>query len=212
MFRYFENLIDPYAPYEETDHPPQKLLPFLWSYCRPFKRVFIWATVMSVVVATVEVGLIWAMGWVVDILSGTPDTVWADHGTALIALAVFILLVRPVIQAVDVLILNNAVLPNMGTIVRWRAHKHVLRQSVGWFENDFAGRIANRVMQTPRSAGEVIYHVFDAFSYIVAYLVGALFLLLNAEMELIIPLLLWMFAYGYLIVFVVKRIQPASQA
>ena len=70
-----------------------------------------------------------------------------------------------------------------------------MRQSVGWFENDFAGRIANRVMQTPRSAGEVIYHVFDAFSYIVAYLVGALFLLLNAEMELIIPLLLWMFAY-----------------
>ena len=68
------------------------------------------------------------------------------------------------------------------------------------------------MMQTPRSAGEVIYHVFDAFSYILAYLIGALFLLVTAEIELIVPLLVWMFAYGYLIIFVVKRIQPASQA
>ena len=118
----------------------------------------------------------------------------------------------PLIASITVLLNNNSLMPNIATLFRWRGHRQVMRQSVGWFENDFAGRIANRVMQTPRSAGEVIYHVFDAFSYIVAYLVGALFLLLNAEMELIIPLLLWMFAYGYLIVFVVKRIQPASQA
>ncbi len=103
-------------------------------------------------------------------------------------------------------------MPNIATLFRWRGHRQVMRQSVGWFENDFAGRIANRVMQTPRSAGEVIYHVFDAFSYILAYLVGALFLLVTAEIELIVPLLVWMFAYGYLIIFVVKRIQPASQA
>ena len=118
----------------------------------------------------------------------------------------------PLIASITVLLNNNSLMPNIATLFRWRGHRQVMRQSVGWFENDFAGRIANRVMQTPRSAGEVIYHVFDAFSYIIAYLVGALFLLLNAEMELIIPLLLWMFSYGYLIVFVVKRIQPASQA
>ena len=60
----------------------------------------------------------------------------------------------PALQAADVLLLNNTILPNFGTLIRWRAHRHVLRQSVGWFENDFAGRIANRIMQAPPAAGE----------------------------------------------------------
>ncbi len=75
------------------------------------------------------------------------------------------------------LLLNNAILPNFGTLIRWRAHKHVLRQSVGWFENDFAGRIANRIMQTPPAAGEVVFQVFDAISFSLAYLIGAAILL-----------------------------------
>jgi ATP-binding cassette, subfamily B, multidrug efflux pump len=61
--------------------------------------------------------------------------------------------IRPALQAFDVLLLNNAIMPNFGTLIRWRAHRHVLRQSVGWFENDFAGRIANRIMQTPPRRG-----------------------------------------------------------
>ena len=75
------------------------------------------------------------------------------------------------------LLLNNAILPNFGTLIRWRAHRHVLRQSVGWFENDFAGRIANRIMQTPPAAGEAVFQVFDAITFAVAYLVGAAVLL-----------------------------------
>ena len=74
-------------------------------------------------------------------------------------------------------LLNNAILPNFGTLIRWRAHRHVLRQSVGWFENDFAGRIANRIMQTPPAAGEAVFQVFDALTFALAYLVGAAILL-----------------------------------
>jgi hypothetical protein len=72
-----------------------------------------------------------------------------SHGTELLLVALLILFIRPALQALDVLLLNNAIMPNFGTLIRWRAHRHVLRQSVGWFENDFAGRIANRIMQTP---------------------------------------------------------------
>ncbi|MFP4275197.1 MAG: multidrug ABC transporter ATP-binding protein, partial [Paracoccaceae bacterium] len=169
MFRRFETLVDPYVNYTETDSPPQRLLPFLLTYAQPFRRVFLWAAILSVAVAAVEVGLIWAMGWIVDILAGDPAQVWSDHGWALIALAVFILLIRPVIQAADVLVLNNAIMPNFGTLIRWRAHRHVLRQSVGWFENDFAGRIANRIMQTPPAAGEAVFQVFDAITFSLAY-------------------------------------------
>lgn len=153
MFKLFENLVDPYVPYEETDRPPTRLWPFMRLYMAPFRRVFWAAGIMSVVVAAIEIWLIYYMGRIVDILAGDPMEVWAQYGTEIIVVAVFILLIRPAIQAVDVLILNNTILPNFGTLIRWRAHKHVLRQSVGWFENDFAGRIANRIMQTrPRRA------------------------------------------------------------
>lgn len=167
---------------------------------------------MSVVVAMVEIGLIWVMGWVVDILSGDPAQVWADHGGVLLALAVFILLVRPVLQALDVLLLNNAIMPNFGTLVRWRAHRQVLRQSVGWFENDFAGRIANRIMQTPPAAGEAVFQTFDAIAFSLAYLVGATALLGQVEPWLIVPLAIWMGLYAILMVWTVRRVGPASKA
>ena len=153
MFRFFESLIDPYCDYPQEDRPPTRLWPFLRAYARPFRRVFLWAALLSVVVAAIEIWLIHYMGRVVDLLGGSPAQVWAEHGRELVLVALFILVLRPLIQLLDVLVLNNAILPNFGTLIRWRAHKHVLRQSVGWFENDFAGRIANRIMQTPPGGG-----------------------------------------------------------
>ncbi|MGY9045605.1 multidrug ABC transporter ATP-binding protein [Puniceibacterium antarcticum] len=212
MFRFFENLVDPYTAYPETNTPPTQLLPFMLDYARPFRRVFVFAGVMSVVVAAVELWLIWVMGWVVDILSGDPAQFWDSHGAALILLALFILLIRPALQALDVLILNNTIMPNLGTLFRWRSHRHVLRQSVGWFENDFAGRIANRIMQTPPAAGEAVFQIFDAITFSLAYVVGALVLLGHADLWLMIPLILWLGLYAVLMVWTIRRVGPASQA
>ena len=136
MLRFFERLVDPYEPYSETDTPPQKLWPFMMAYSQPFKRVFWAAGIMSLVVAVVEIWLISYMGRVVDILQGDPSQVWQTYGREFLYVSLFILLVRPILQGIDVALLNNTILPNFGTIIRWRAHKHVLRQSVGWFEND----------------------------------------------------------------------------
>ena len=212
MFRYFETLVDPYCDHPEMDRPPTRLWPFLKAYAEPFWRVFFWTGLMSVVVAAIEVGLIYYMGRLVDLLEGPPAQVWAQYGTELLLVALFLLILRPALHAVDVLLLNNAVLPNFGTLIRWRAHKHVLRQSVGWFENDFAGRIANRIMQTPPAAGEVVFQVFDAISFSLAYFIGAAILLATAEPVLLLPLLLWCLAYAALIRWTVARVEPASKA
>ncbi|EPX82461.1 ABC transporter ATP-binding protein [Salipiger mucosus] len=212
MFRHFENLVDPYEDYAPEDRPPTRLFPFLMGYARPFRRVFVWAALLSIAVAAVEIGLIRAMGWVVDILGGDPAQVWADHGWALIGLAVFVLLLRPAIQALDVLVLNNAIMPNFGTLIRWRSHAHVLRQSVGWFENDFAGRIANRIMQTPPAAGEAVFQVFDAITFSLAYVIGALILLGEADPRLMLPLAAWFALYCLLMRWTIRRIGPASKA
>ncbi len=212
MFKYFENLVDPYGSYDETDTPPRKLWPFMLDYARPFRKVFAITAVLSVIVSGIELLLIYYMGRVVDILDGSPAQVWEQHGLELILLGLFVLFLRPLVQLIDVLLLNNTILPNFGTLIRWRAHKHVLRQSVGWFENDFAGRIANRIMQTPPAAGEVVFQVFDAISYSVAYLIGAGILLIAADAGLVFPLIIWFFLYGCLIAWTVKRVGPASQA
>lgn len=212
MFRFFENLVDPYGPYVQKDHPPQTLWRFMLDYAQPFKRVF-WITgITSVLVAAVEIALIWVMGWIVDLLQGDPAEVWDMHGVTLIALVVFILILRPAIQAANVLLLNNTILPNFGTLIRWRAHAHVLRQSVGWFENDFAGRIANRIMQTPPAAGEAVFQVFDAITFSIAYIVGAVVILGQADARLMLPLLVWLVAYAALMRWAIRRVQPASEA
>lgn len=213
MYRFFENLIDPYVAYSETDTPPRDLWPFVREYCRPFTRVFALTAFMSVVVAAVEVWLIYYMGYLVDVLSGGgAEAVWNEIRLELLIVAIFILFIRPAIQFLDVALLNNAVLPNFGTLIRWRAHRHVLRQSVGWFENDFAGRIANRIMQTPPAAGDAVFQVFDALTFSVAYLFGAIAMLSGADPRLILPLLIWFALYLALLKWTTRRIGPASKA
>lgn len=212
MFKYFESLVDPYTPYTESDVPPTKLWPFLLEYSQPFKRVFVVAGIMSIIVAAIEVGLIYYMGRIVDLMGTSPSEFWTNYGTEVIIVGLLVLTVRPVLQMLDVLLLNNTILPNFGTLIRWRSHKHVLRQSVGWFENDFAGRIANRIMQTPPAAGEVVFQVFDAISFALAYLIGAAVLLSVADPRLLIPMSIWFVLYACLVGWTVKRVGPASQA
>ena len=213
MFRYFEGLVDPYTAYQETDTPPKRLYPFLRLYAEPFKRILLTAGIASVVIAGVEIWLLGYVGRLVDTMSsGPPAQVWARYGTEFILVALFILTLRPVLHIFQVMLLNNTIFPNFVTLVRWRAHKHVLRQSVGWFEDDFAGRIANRIMQTPSAAGEVMFQLFDALTFAAAYVVAATVLLGQADIRLIIPLLLWLVPYLFLLRWVVKRIGPASEA
>ncbi|MEM9433331.1 MAG: ABC transporter ATP-binding protein [Pseudomonadota bacterium] len=213
MFRFFENLVDPYVDYPKTHRPPTRLWPFMRDYSQPFKKVFVWAIVLSLVVAFIEIGLIYYMGRVVDLLtSGPPEQVLDAYGTELLLVGIAILVIRPLVQGLDTALLNNAIITNYGTLFRWRAHNHVLRQSVGWFENDFAGRIANRIMQTPPAAGEAVFQVFDAMTFALAYLVGAILLLSEADPRLALPLIVWFGLYGWLVAWSMKRVGPASKA
>ncbi|MEL6570518.1 MAG: ABC transporter ATP-binding protein [Pseudomonadota bacterium] len=213
MFRYFESLVDPYVAYPENDSPPQTLSAFLWAYMVPFRTVFIICGIAAAVIAAVEVLLVAYLGRLVNILgAGTPENVWANHGAEFILVGLAMLFLRPVVYLVHTMLLNQTILPNIGTLVRWRAHRHVLRQSVGWFENDFAGRIANRVMQTPPATGSVAFQIFDAFAFAGAYVIAAAFLLAQAETTLLIPLLLWLVPYLLLMRWVVLKVTPASQA
>ena len=213
MFRYFENLVDPYTAYAETDRPPQRLWPFLRQYVRPFRGVFVVTALLKMAVAAVEVLMIWYVGRIVDLLAqGAPERIWDDYGAEFVAAGLFVLLARPLISGIDVALLHNTILPNFGTMIRWRAHRHVLRQPVGWFENDFAGRIANRIMQTPPAAGDAAFQLFDAVAFATATLVGSAAILSGFDPRLAVPMLLWIAAYLWLMRWTIRRAGPAAQA
>jgi ATP-binding cassette subfamily B multidrug efflux pump len=213
MFRFFETLVDPYAAYPRTDTPPRRLWPFLRDYIVPFRWVFAASGTMQVVMAAIDVGLIWYVGRVVDLLAqGSPAQVWADHGGEIIAVALAIFFLRPVLATIGVALLHNAILPNFGTMIRFRAHAHVLRQPVGWFESDFAGRIANRIMQTPPAAGDAVFQTFDAVAFAFVTVLGAGFMLAEADARLILPLVVWFALYAALVRWTIRHAGPAAKA
>jgi ATP-binding cassette subfamily B multidrug efflux pump len=212
MFRFFENLVDPYSPYEDDMDPPAGLMQYLVYHTKPFRTLFLITGIATILAAVFEIFLLAAIGWVVDLMAAeTPASLWENYTWHFISLLAFVVILKPTLYLIDFMLISNTLIPNVATLFRWRGHKHVMRQSIGWFETDFAGRVANRVMQTPRSAGEVVFHVFDALAYAMAYVVGALFLLMNANTLLLFPLLVWVIAYIFLLRYVVRRVEPASK-
>lgn len=213
MFGFFETLVDPYAPYAQTDTPPRKLWPFLKDYIRPFRTVFVFTGAFSVAAAFLDVALIWYVGRLVDLLSTTsPAAFISTYGFEVLLVALAVLLLRPIILVGNVALLHNTILPNFGTMIRWRAHAHVIRQPVGWFESDFAGRIANRIMQTPPAAGDAVFQTFDAMAFASVTVIGAGIMLAEADVRLLLPLVVWFVLYAVLVHWTVKRAGPASKA
>ncbi len=213
MFKFFEGLVDPYAPYTPSDAPPRKLWPFLKEYIQPFRLVFSITAVLSVIAAFMDVALIWYVGRLVDQLSTHgPVGFWQAYGTEVIFVGLVVLIVRPILLVANVALLHNTILPNFGTMIRWRAHAHVIRQPVGWFESDFAGRIANRIMQTPPAAGDAVFQTFDAVAFASVTVVGAGLMLANADPRLLVPLVIWFVVYMWLVQWTIRRAGPASKA
>ena len=113
MFRFFEHLVDPYCPYEEKDTPPQTLFGFLWDYSQPFKLVFLITGLTSIFAAVGELLLIYAVGWLVDIMSGDPATVLRENVWILVGLFFFVMIARPLVHFIDVALINNTIMTNL---------------------------------------------------------------------------------------------------
>ena len=208
-----EEAVDPFAPYDETKPPPEKLVPFMVRHLAPLRAVLALAMVFGLLTAAVETTLIYYAGRIVDLLSETgPERLLTERGWELMAAAAFVLLLRPAVQIVGTLLLNQAMLPNIGTLTRWRTHRHVLRQSMNFFQNDFAGRIANKIMQTAPAVGEATFQIFDALWFAIFYIVGAFVVLAGTDWRLAIPLVIWTAIYLGLLAWFVPRIASASEA
>ncbi len=215
MFRYFENLADPFASYDRRT-PPDRYWPFMLAHLRPLLGVIAAVVVVGICVALIETGLIYYAGRIVDMLSETgqaegPAALWSARGLELAALAVFILAMRPLAILLQMLLLNQSMATNAVAIVRWRTHRHVLGQSVGFFQNDFAGRIANRIVQTAPAVEDSAYGALEAIFYCVAYVAGATLVLGQTDVRLTIPIVLWLGLYVTILYVLVPKMGDAAE-
>lgn len=207
----FDHPVDPF-PSRDDRTPPAGVRAFLFETFRPLRPVVILAITVTVLCATIEVWLIGYAGRLVDTLAGAdPATLWAAHGAELLTVGGFVLLVRPLLHAAGEYLDDITFRANARPLARWRAHRHVSRQSVGWFRDDLAGRIASWVRDGGDAAATAAYSVIHTLVFVVAYIAGSVWVMSTIDVRLLLPLGGWILAYAALMRRVVPRYRRAAE-
>jgi len=211
MFAIFERLLPPTAMPEHPE-PPPGLVGFYWHFARQAKGLFIGLFAAGFVVALLDSLIPVFIGRVVTLITASkPETLFADFWPILAAMALVMLVLRPLALTSQNIMANQAIAANVGNMIRWQSHWHVVRQSWAFFQNDFAGRIANRVMQTGPSIRETLTALMTAVWYILVYGTSALILLASADAWLALPIVLWFGAYLVMLRVFVPRMRDRSK-
>ncbi|SET61715.1 ABC transporter ATP-binding protein [Paracoccus homiensis] len=211
MFAWFERRIAPY-PDDAPAMPPRTLLRFVLHYSHGALPWLILLALGSGLIAVIEVMLFGWLGELVDRLSDTPrELFWSQEGRRLAMMAVLLLIGLPLLNLVSSLILHQSLMGNFPQRIRWQAHRYLLRQSIGYFQDEFAGRIAQRLMQTALAVREVAMKIMDVGSYVLIYFVGALALAASQDWRLALPFAAWAAAYGVMLWQIVPRLGKVAQ-
>ncbi|MCA3241586.1 MAG: ABC transporter ATP-binding protein [Rubrivivax sp.] len=194
MFAYFESRIRPTAA--PGTPPPQGLIAFYWHYIGQARTLFGAMFVTGLLVALIDTLIPLFIGRLVRLMEATDRAAALQAALPeLLLMAAAVLIGRPLTLLLDSLVRNNAVVPGVTSLIRWQSHWHVVRQSWPFFQNDFAGRIANRVMQTSNAVRESVVSCIRAVWYIVVYGLSALVLMAMADWRLALPTIAWFVGY-----------------
>ena len=211
MFRLFEKSLPPTSLPARTE-PPPGLIAFYWHFARQARGLFLALFAAGFAVALLDVTIPVFIGKVVTLVTTTkPEALFADHWPMLAGMAAVLLLARPAAFTVQHLLMNQAIAANVSNRIRWQNHWHVVRQSWAFFQNDFAGRIATRVMQTGPAIRESLVSLITAVWFILIYGTSSLVLLARADRWLAVPVLVWFAAYVVMLRFFVPRMRDKSK-
>ena len=210
LYRRFEQLIDIFreAP---TAAPPSTVWAFYLYYLRQVWPMFAALLVVGLIAALIEVSLFSYLSTLIDLTQGTPNTdFFRIHSSELIWMAVVALVIRPVFFGLHDLLVHQTLSPSMTSMIRWQNHRYVLKQSLNFFQNDFAGRIAQRIMQTGNSLRDSAVQAVDALWHVLIYAISSLVLFAEADWRLMIPLLTWIVLYIGALYYFVPRVKERS--
>ncbi|TMG86048.1 MAG: ABC transporter ATP-binding protein, partial [Betaproteobacteria bacterium] len=210
MFSFFESRIRPTELPPAA--PPRGLLAFYWHFVRQTRGLYSAMFVTGLAVALIDTLIPVFIGKLVTLMqSGDRVAAFSAATPMLVGMAAIILFGRPLTLLADSLVRNNAVVPGVTSLIRWQSHWHVVRQSWPFFQNDFAGRIANRVMQTSNALRESVVSSIRAIWYIAIYGLSALVLMAMADWRLGIPTVLWFAGYIFFLRHFVPRMRDLAK-
>ena len=211
MFSRFERFLKPTATPEHPE-PPAGLIGFLWHFARQAKPLFIALFVVEFFVALTDAAVPWFMGKIVTYVSEIPaDRFLAETWPWLVGMLLVVVIARPGIALGRHLIINQAIAAPFSSLIRWQSHWHVVRQSWSFFQNDFAGRISNRVMQTGPAVRQTLVSSVTAVWYVLVYGITALVMTASADLWLMVPILAWFAGYITLLWYFVPRLRDRSK-
>ncbi|MBX9618204.1 MAG: ABC transporter ATP-binding protein/permease [Hyphomicrobiales bacterium] len=200
FFAWFEQRIDPFAPFDDKVTPPARVGAFIWHYIAPFRGLVAVNFAFALVIGIMESGMILLAGRFVDLLvSSQPADILVTHGAILAGLALFVAIIRPALMILGEVVLNQALVTPIYSRVRWRTHLYTLGHSLNYFQSDFAGRLANRVMQSGPAIQAVTLETLDNMAYVVIYVVVAFVAFTNINLVFGLPILAWAIAYSLLL-------------
>jgi len=212
MFSYLQSRIRGTAS-APPGEPPPGLLAFYWHFVRQTKRWYAFMFVTSLAVALIDTVIPVFIGKLVSLMEAVDRQAALDQQWPLLAgMVALVLLVRPLVMLIDMLIRQNALIPGVTSMIRWQSHWHVVRQSWPFFQNDFAGRIANRVMQTANALRESVMASIRAVWYIAVYGVSAFALMAASDWRLGLPTLAWFLGYLVFLRYFVPRMRDLARA
>jgi ATP-binding cassette subfamily B multidrug efflux pump len=211
MFRFFEKRIDPF-PAETLGPPPQDFLGFCWHYTRGLWPYIAMVAFLAALIGIGEVLLFAFLGQLVDWLAASDrETFLSEQALNLALMAGFILILLPGLVLIHSLLLHQSIFGPYPMRIRWQAHRWLLGQSSIFFADEFAGRVATKVMQTSLAVRETVIKAFDIFVFIITYFVGMLFLVGGADWRLMLPLVGWIILYVALLWFFIPKLSSISQ-
>jgi len=211
IFRTFERWIDPLAPAPRQDLPAN-VWAFIGYFLGEARWPFLAMLALSLVVGLVELSLYASVGFVVDTLrEADPNTIWRDHGWTFAGLAFLVLVVRTLAMGFSAVLSEQTLVPGLFYRVRWLAHRRVLRQSFAFFQDDFAGRIATKVMQSGQSVGDFLLALIQGIWQFIIFCSVSVGLFAALDWRLALVLTVWFAAYGGLLYATLGEIRRRAQ-
>ncbi len=211
MLSIFERLTKPF-PGHEPDQPPKGIFAFCMYHSKGMKLPLISMSFLTALIAVVEVSLFGFLGQLVDWLSTKdPETFLQEEGRTLFWMGVLVLVVMPLIVLAQTAITHQSLLGNYPMAIRWLSHKYLLGQSISFYQNDFAGRIATKVMQTALSVREAVMKLLDVLVYVAVYFLSMLALIASADWRLASLVLVWFFFYVIIQSYFIPKLKRVSE-
>ena len=206
LFGWLEARISVFAPFDDKLTPPTNVWGFIWHYVRPFRSLLAVTMVLVFIVGIVEASMLLLLGKFIDLLANSsPQTFLQEHGFMLSLLTAFILLFRPLIIIASDILVNQSLVQPVVSRVRWRTHLYTLGHALSYFQNDYAGRLANRIIQGGPGVQNVVITLIDTMTYVVIYSTVMLVAFGNVSWMLAVPVFVWMAAYVALLYLFVPR-------